>query len=62
MPQDKLNEIKATVGLMNPPYSQAKTEDTQHLSELNFILKLLNSLEVDGRCAVIFPQSVMIGK
>ncbi|MDF2883781.1 MAG: restriction enzyme [Clostridiaceae bacterium] len=62
MSQEEMAKIKATVGLMNPPYSQAKTEDTQHLSELSFILKLLNSLEVRGRCAVIVPQSTMIGK
>lgn len=59
---DELRKIKATVGLMNPPYSQAKTKSTAHLSELSFIIRLLDSLETQGRCAVIIPQSVMVGK
>lgn len=59
---EELQEIKATVGLMNPPYSQAKNEDTAHLSELNFIIRLLDSLAPQGRCAVIVPQSTMIGR
>lgn len=58
----ELQDIKATVGLMNPPYSQAKNEATSHLSELNFIIRLLDSLAPNGRCAVIVPQSTMIGK
>lgn len=53
---------RATVGFMNPPYSQAKGKDTQHLSELAFIKHLLDGLEVEGRAAVIVPQSSMIGK
>jgi type I restriction enzyme M protein len=59
---NEIKNIKATVGLMNPPYSQSKGKDTAHLSELSFILKLLESLDVKGRCAVIVPQSTMIGK
>ena len=51
-----------TVGFMNPPYSQAKNAATAHLSELNFILHLLESVTVGGRVAVIVPVSVMIGK
>ena len=51
-----------TVGFMNPPYSQAKVKETSHLSELRFILHLLNSITRDGRAAVIVPVSAMIGK
>ncbi|TCU74214.1 type I restriction-modification system DNA methylase subunit [Tissierella praeacuta] len=60
----EIKKIGATVGLMNPPYSQAKTKDTAHLSEMHFIMKLLDSLKDDGnsRAAVIVPQSVMVGK
>lgn len=55
-------EIGATVGMLNPPYSLAKNEETKQLSELHFIIGLLNRLVVGGRAAVIVPQSVMIGK
>ena len=51
-----------TVGLMNPPYSQAKNKATQNLSELNFICRLLESVLPGGRVAVIVPVSAMIGK
>jgi hypothetical protein len=51
-----------TVGLMNPPYSQAKDKSTAHLSELSFIRQLLSSVISGGRCAVIVPVSTMIGK
>lgn len=51
-----------TVGMMNPPYSQAKNDATRHLSELKFICKLLDCLDDGGRCAVIVPQSTMVGK
>ena len=51
-----------TVGLMNPPYSQAKNKATQNLSELNFICRLLESVLPGGRVAVIVPVSTMIGK
>ncbi len=56
----QLNGI--TVGLMNPPYSQAKNKETANLSELNFIERLLDSVTQDGRVAVIVPISTMIGK
>lgn len=58
----QFKQIQATVGLMNPPYSQAKNEDTLHLSELSFIIRLLDVLAPQGKCAVIVPQSTMIGK
>jgi len=57
-----LREHHFTVGLMNPPYSQAKNKDTQHLSELHFISHLLDSMADGGRVAVIVPQSTMVGK
>ena len=48
--------------LMNPPYSQAKNEQTQHLAELSFIQNALNMLVVGGKLCVIVPQSTMVGK
>lgn len=61
-PDDLQIKIGATVGLMNPPYSQAKNAATAHLSELRFIYHLLNSITRGGRVAVIVPVSAMIGK
>lgn len=60
--EEELKKIGVTVGLMNPPYSQAKNDKTRHLSELNFIEKLLNITKTNGRVAVIIPQSTMVGK
>jgi type I restriction-modification system DNA methylase subunit len=57
-----LRQKKYTVGFINPPYSQAKGKDTAHLSEINFIKHLLDSLEDGGRCVAIVPQSTMVGK
>ncbi|RHH70088.1 MULTISPECIES: class I SAM-dependent DNA methyltransferase [Vagococcus] len=48
--------------LMNPPYSQAKNDQTQHLSELSFIQHALDMLVVGGQLCVIVPQSTMVGK
>ena len=59
---DKLQLLGATVGFMNPPYSQAKNAATAHLSELRFINHLLDSIVRGGRVAVIVPVSAMIGK
>ena len=59
---DKLQLNGATVGFMNPPYSQAKNAATAHLSELRFINHLLDSITRGGRVAVIVPVSAMIGK
>lgn len=51
----------ATVGLMNPPYSQGtKADPTQY--ELSFIEHMLDSLVIGARAAVIVPQSSMTGK
>ena len=51
----------ATVGLMNPPYSQGTKADPAQY-ELSFIEHLLDSLTVGARAAVIVPQSSMTGK
>lgn len=57
-----LRKNKFTVGLMNPPYSQAKNKETAYLSEICFIKHLLDGLGDSARCAVIVPQSTMVGK
>lgn len=51
----------ATVGLMNPPYSQGTKADPEQY-ELSFIEHLLDSMTVGARVAVIVPQSSMTGK
>ena len=51
----------ATVGMMNPPYSQG-SKNNPDLYELSFVEHLLDSLTIGGRCAVIVPQSSMTGK
>lgn len=58
----KLQKDKYTVGFINPPYSQRKNKETAHLSEIHFIEHLLKSLDKNARCAVIVPQSTMVGK
>ena len=54
-------DTEATVGLMNPPYSQGSKEHPS-LYEICFIRHLLDSLVKGGRAAVIVPVSTMIGK
>ena len=51
----------ATVGMMNPPYSQGKKTDPSQY-ELSFVEHLLDSMTVGARVAVIVPQSSMTGK
>ncbi|MBQ3431666.1 MAG: N-6 DNA methylase [Clostridia bacterium] len=51
----------ATVGMMNPPYSQGKKADPSQY-ELSFVEHLLDSLTEGARAAVIVPQSSMTGK
>ncbi len=51
----------ATVGMMNPPYSQGTKSDPSQY-ELSFVEHLLDSLVKGGRAAVIVPQSSMTGK
>lgn len=59
---EKMRKENFQIGLMNPPYSQAKNKKTAHLSELRFIQHLLDGLGDGARCAVIVPQSTMVGK
>lgn len=58
---NKLQLKGATVGMMNPPYSQGSKQNPD-LYEIAFTEHLLNSLTVGARCAVIVPQSSMTGK
>lgn len=58
---NKLQLKQATVGMMNPPYSQGSKQNPD-LYELAFTEHLLDSLSVGARCAVIVPQSSMTGK
>jgi len=51
-----------TKGMMNPPYSQRKNKETAHLSEIHFVKQLLDCFDNGCRCAVIVPQSAMVGK
>ena len=51
----------ATVGMMNPPYSQGTKKDPSQY-ELSFVEHLLDSLTPGGRAAVIVPQSSMTNK
>jgi len=51
-----------TVGIMNPPYSLAKSKETANMSELSFVRRLLSCLRHGARCAVIVPLSTMVGK
>lgn len=51
----------ATVGMMNPPYSQGTKSDPSQY-ELSFVEHLLDSLTEGARAAVIVPQSSMTGK
>lgn len=60
-PEKLQSTIHATVGLMNPPYSQGSKESSE-LYEIAFIEHLLDSLTEGARCAVIIPQSTMTGK
>lgn len=51
----------ATVGMMNPPYSQG-SKNNPDLYEIAFVEHLLNSLTEGAKCIVIVPQSSMTGK
>lgn len=57
----KGNEYAATVGMINPPYSQGSKQNPD-LYEINFIKHLLDSLSVGARCIAIVPQSAVTGK
>lgn len=51
----------ATVGMMNPPYSQGSKKNPD-LYEIAFTEHLLDSLVEGGRSVVIIPQSSLTGK
>jgi type I restriction-modification system DNA methylase subunit len=51
----------ATVGMMNPPYSQG-SKNNPSLYEISFVEQLLDSLTEDGKAIVIIPQSSLTGK
>lgn len=57
----KLQLKGATVGMLNPPYSQGSKKNP-NLYEIAFVEHLLDSLAPDGRCAVIVPQSTFTNK
>lgn len=57
-----LKEKDFNKSMMNPPYSQRKNKETAYLSEIHFVEHLLDSLKDNAKCAVIVPQSSMIGK
>ena len=57
----KLQKKGCTVGMMNPPYSQGSTLNSD-LYEIAFTEHLLDSIVEDGRVAVIVPQSSVTGK
>ena len=57
----KLQLKQATVGMMNPPYSQGSKQNPD-LYEMSFVEHLLDSLVAGARCVVIVPPSCMTGK
>jgi len=57
----KIQLKAASVGMMNPPYSQG-SKDNPDLYEIAFVEHLLDSLAAGARCAVIVPLSTMTGK
>lgn len=57
----KVQKNGATVGMMNPPYSQGSKKNPG-LYEISFTEHLLDSLTKGGRAIVIIPQSSMTGK
>ncbi|MGY6324539.1 N-6 DNA methylase [Proteus mirabilis] len=58
---NKLQLKGATVGMMNPPYSQGSKKNP-NLYEISFTEHLLDSLVEGGRAIVIIPQSSLTGK
>ena len=51
----------ATIGMMNPPYSQGTKADPSQY-ELSFVESLLGTLVKGAKAAVILPQSTKTGK
>lgn len=60
-PSDLQKDICATVGMMNPPYSQG-SKANPNLYEIAFTEHLLDSLSKNARVIVIIPQSAVTGK
>ena len=60
-PKQMQTDFRATVGMLNPPYSQG-TKNDPDLYEISFTEHLLDSLLPNSKCAVIVPQSSMTGK
>ncbi|MCE4963022.1 HsdM family class I SAM-dependent methyltransferase [Staphylococcus haemolyticus] len=60
--EKELYTNKITKALINPPYSQAKTKNLSHLSEISFINETLSLMKTGAKLAAIVPQSTMIGK
>jgi len=58
---NKLQLKEATVGMMNPPYSQGSKKNP-NLYEIAFTEHLLDSLIQGARAVVIIPQSSVTGK
>ncbi|PSM51554.1 type IIB restriction/modification system, restriction/methyltransferase subunit [Campylobacter blaseri] len=57
----KLQLQGCNVGMMNPPYSMGSKANPT-LYEINFTKHLLESVTIDGKVAVIVPQSTFTGK
>jgi type I restriction-modification system DNA methylase subunit len=47
------NKFKATKSIINPPYAT-------NINEWEFILKQINSIEDDGECCAIVPNSIIL--
>lgn len=60
-PPSKIQLLGATVGMMNPPYSQGSKKNPG-LYEIAFTEHMLDSLTEGARGIVIIPQSSMTGK
>ena len=59
-PKQLQTDCQATVGFMNPPYSQGKVD--KNLTEISFTEHLCDSILKGGKVAVIIPQSAVTGK
>lgn len=57
----KIQLKQASVGMMNPPYSQG-SKSNPSLYEISFTEHLLDSMTAGGRVIVIIPQSSVTGK
>lgn len=59
-PKQLQTDCQATVGFMNPPYSQGKVD--KNLTEISFTEHLCDSILKGGKVVVIIPQSAVTGK